>query len=68
MRRSNRHKIRKTWDAQMAGVLLAVAGALVLLHVERLFQGGVHGGMSTRTLGTFLLLLQSSSYSVFMVC
>eukprot|EP00192_Tetraselmis_astigmatica_P006068 CAMPEP_0117685656 /NCGR_PEP_ID=MMETSP0804-20121206/21898_1 /TAXON_ID=1074897 /ORGANISM="Tetraselmis astigmatica, Strain CCMP880" /LENGTH=521 /DNA_ID=CAMNT_0005497027 /DNA_START=188 /DNA_END=1754 /DNA_ORIENTATION=+ len=52
---------------KMVGVLLAVSGALVLLHVEQWLHGGGASVSSQRTAGTLVLLLQSICYSVFMV-
>lgn len=49
----------------MLGVLLAVGGALVLLHVERWGTAGAF--TSEKSVGTLILVVQTLSYSVFLV-
>jgi len=55
---------RFTWP-KMLGVLLAVGGALVLLHVERWGTAGAF--TSEKSVGTLILVVQTLSYSVFLV-
>uniref|UniRef100_A0A7S1SRI1 WAT1-related protein n=1 Tax=Tetraselmis chuii TaxID=63592 RepID=A0A7S1SRI1_9CHLO len=55
---------RFTWP-KMVGVLLAVGGALVLLHVERWATVGAF--TSQKSIGTLILVVQTLSYSSFLV-